>query len=223
MVTAQNYYQQNKAKYLKQFSNLLLATEQILSIKFPADELKILLSEMQSAFLSLIAKIPYIGGKQNELTQNLVVCAEYLAIYQVLKKHDLSLTQIARIIPQIAKLQLEQMPWLNKITMRFFWRMMFTKWFKKQMQKSAAISQQRKFKDDFVYTFVAGDGKNFNFGFDFTECAICKFFQQENASEFVPIMCELDYVISDFVKVKLNRTTTLANRGSCCDFRYNKG
>ena len=38
--------------------------------------------------------------------------------------------------------------------------------------------------------------------------------------ELAKYLCKLDYVIADMMNVKLARTTTLADGGDKCDFRY---
>ncbi|MCL5260091.1 MAG: L-2-amino-thiazoline-4-carboxylic acid hydrolase [Gammaproteobacteria bacterium] len=216
----QFYYIKRKQKYLCEFNNLLKATAQVLKDRFPADTLQMMLHEMQVEFVSLIPKIPYIGGSKNELTQNLVICAQALPVCKVLKKHNMSIEQVGEAMKAIIKTMLMRQTLLQKMIMRFFWRLMFGKWFKKRMQQSALQSQKKEYKDAFVYDFVVGDGKTFDFGFDFSDCAICHFFRQEDGSEFVPIMCELDFIMADFVKVQLKRTATLAQGARCCDFRY---
>lgn len=218
----QNYYLERNPRILKEFNAILKAAKNVLSNDFDANTLQTILQEMRTQFENLIPKIPYIGGDENLLTRNLLVCAEYLPICKVLQQHNFSYEQIAAAVTNICKTQLANMPFFSKLGMRFLWKLMFSQGFQKQMRKDAKKSQEKIYPDSFVYEFVDGDGITFNFGFDFSDCAICHFFAKEGAAEFVPIMCELDYVLADFVGVKLNRTATIALGKGCCNFRYNK-
>jgi hypothetical protein len=81
-------------------------------------------------------------------------------------------------------------------------------------------SQQRKYPGDFVVHFVPGDGRTFDFGIDFTGCAIHKFFQAEQAGHFAKYMCRIDYLTTSYKGIELMRTGTIANGADKCDFRY---
>ena len=81
-------------------------------------------------------------------------------------------------------------------------------------------TQQQKYPGDFVVQFVPGDGRNFDFGLDFTGCAIHKFFQAEQAGHFAKYMCRIDYLTTSFKGIELIRTSTIANGAERCDFRY---
>ncbi len=90
---------------------------------------------------------------------------------------------------------------------------------KDQIENYAAMSQERIFPNDFVYTYIKGDGKQLDYGVDMTECAIQKFYRQQNAIELVPYMCALDYPLSKRFNRGLVRTQTLV-ASNVCDFRY---
>ena len=68
-----------------------------------------------------------------------------------------------------------------------------------------------------------GDGRNFDYGVDYTECAICKFYHAEDADELVPYVCLLDYPVSKALGTGMARTTTLADGAERCDFRFKPG
>jgi hypothetical protein len=77
-----------------------------------------------------------------------------------------------------------------------------------------------KYPGDFVVHFVPGDGRTFDFGLDFTGCAIHKFFQAEGAGHFAKYMCRIDYLTTSYKGIELTRTGTIANGAEKCDFRY---
>ena len=74
-----------------------------------------------------------------------------------------------------------------------------------------------------MFTFVEGDGKTFDYGVDYLECAPCKFLQQQGAPELGPYLCVADVVYSEMLDWGLIRTQTLADGGDRFDFRFKKG
>jgi hypothetical protein len=71
-----------------------------------------------------------------------------------------------------------------------------------------------------VYEFVVGDGEEFDYGYDFLECAAQKFYHAQDADKFTPFYCFLDYPKS---KMGLSRTMTLAEGHAKCNHRFKEG
>lgn len=76
---------------------------------------------------------------------------------------------------------------------------------------------------DFVYEYVEGDGERFDFGVDYLECAVWSFLKAQGTPELAPYVCALDQLYSDAFKWGLSRTSTLAEGGTRCDFRFRRG
>ena len=102
-------------------------------------------------------------------------------------------------------------------------RWQFTRFHTNKLKKQALASQERLYPDDWVWSFVQGDGEKFDWGPDNTECAVVKFFHAQGADELVPYMCRLDFAMSKAMGMGLVRTTTLAEGGTKCDFRFKRG
>ena len=68
--------------------------------------------------------------------------------------------------------------------------------------------------------FVDGDGKNFNWGINFHECAVHKFYKKHGGGELLPYVCMSDYAVYEhFTNVEFRRTQILAKGAKYCDFR----
>jgi hypothetical protein len=87
----------------------------------------------------------------------------------------------------------------------------------------AGESQKRRYPGDWVFTFVEGDGQEFDYGLDFTECGICKYYHAQGADELTPYLCLMDGVVSKSFGLGLVRHKTLAEGADICDFRYKAG
>lgn len=57
--------------------------------------------------------------------------------------------------------------------------------------------------------------------FDTVRCGAYAFLEDEGMAEIAPILCAMDYVAAEYMPgLELRRTTTLAEGGPRCDFRY---
>ena len=72
--------------------------------------------------------------------------------------------------------------------------------------------------------FVEGDGEEFDWGVDFKDCAVRKFYMKHGGEELLPYVCMSDYAPFHVLKnVEFTRTQTLSSGGDYCDFRFKKG
>ena len=127
------------------------------------------------------------------------------------------LEDIGSFIYETFEAVLNQWP---KVLLRFLGRFMFTASYVSVIKMAALQSQQHQYPADWVYTLIEGDGREFDYGMDFTECAIKKFFHVLCADELTPYVCSLDYAMSNAFGQGMKRTMTLAEGGKKCDFRY---
>jgi hypothetical protein len=70
---------------------------------------------------------------------------------------------------------------------------------------------------------VEGDGEAFDYGYDFVECAMEKFYRTLGAEEFLPFYCFLDFPMCELGGLGLSRTMTLGERYERCNFRFKEG
>ena len=82
-------------------------------------------------------------------------------------------------------------------------------------------SQTKTFRNDWMVDFIEGDGIHV-FGLDYRECGVCKLCADEGCPELAKYLCSLDHLLVDVMGIGLDRTTTLAEGGDRCDFRFRK-
>lgn len=178
------------------------------------------MAEIRRELILLAPQVPYIGGKQNPHTWNLEESALFLAAYRVLKRHGLTVEEIGRLFYDLTDRWYRSYPPLLRRLLGW-WR--FTPFYQRGLRRSADRSQQQRYPGDFIYTFVPGRRPDYDFGVDFTACGICKFYQAQGAQELLPYLCLLDYPLCRAFGLGLRRTTTLAEGGPRCDFRFKRG
>ena len=87
--------------------------------------------------------------------------------------------------------------------------------------KWAAESKEKKYENDWVLDVLPG-GEGFDLGYDYLECGACKLCRDEGCYELAQYLCRLDFVLADMMGMELKRTTTIAEGGERCDFRYSR-
>ena len=91
------------------------------------------------------------------------------------------------------------------------------------MRREAELSQRRRYPGDWLYTFVEGDGKTFDYGVNYTECGICKFFKAQGVEGLIPYICLVDYPTSRALGTGLEREEAIGLGDKRCTFRYKRG
>ncbi len=215
------YYIDRTEQLLQEFDAYWPSFAAALAKQYPADAVQALQAETRQAYANLIPQLPYIGGEANLHTSNLVQSAWALALYQVLQRRDTDTREVGRIlyraVENMMQAALSSDPMTPESPEVVQDRLL------NALKAEAERSQQRRYPGDFVFSVVEGTGQDFNYGIDYTECGICKFFQAQQASELTPYMCLLDFPMSEAMGDGLVRTMTLANGDPKCDFRYKQG
>lgn len=208
--------------YVKRREQLIRKHDQL--IAFGAGELKTRYGEAHStaiinaareAFAALIPRIPYIGGDANPLTDTLVQMTSLLALYQVMQSRGVPTEEIGALAQRMAQTRIESVP---VVLRRLLGRLYMTRLWRERTRRKAVQSQRGDYPGNFVYEVVAGDG--FEWGIDYHECGIVKFFHAQHADEFTPYMCLIDFLMFPAMGVHLERQGTIANGCTRCDFRF---
>lgn len=143
-----------------------------------------------------------------------------LALYRVSKAHGRTVEQTGELVYEIGRAFIKTSP---AFLLRLFTPMNFSGRYLKRLKQRAGESHQREYPEDYIYDFVEGDGKTFDYGVDYRECSSCKFLAKHGASELAPYICPVDILYSETLGWGLMRTQTLAEGADHCDFRFKKG
>lgn len=217
---SESYYLSRKRKLMKSLKKDEGVIRSFLIEEYGPEFSDAALREAEVEFESLIPKIPYIGGSGNLMTSDLVESVKLLAFYRVMKARGVPPDKTFRIVHRAMKARFERYP---RVLRKLIGRLQMSRFFVKRLKRLAAESQERRFPGNFVFTVVIGDGGWFDWGLDFTECAILKFFRSENAEEFMPYICPNDYATGEAFDLGLVRTKTLAEGMGVCDQRLKRG
>ncbi len=216
---SQQNYVGRRSRLLKGFDRSVSRAKHVLVERYGEEEANSLLEGSRQAYEELIPQIPYIGDR-NPLLIFLLPATRYLAIYRTFQKHGQAVEEAGRLAYEIGEAEIKAIPgWMRRLIGVLWFSPLFTK----RLHKRAISSQERKYPGGYVLAYVEGDGLDFDYGVDYIECASCKFLSEQDASELAPYVCAVDKVASEMLGWGLSRTTTLAEGGAKCDFRFKKG
>jgi hypothetical protein len=211
------YYLSRKLEILTQFDVHARAWRPFLATSYGDEFAEAVLKDAREQYEALIPEIPYIGGDENPMTRHLIRSTTSLALYKAMKARGKTAEETGKIIyDAVVKRASHLKPWPLKISPEDV----------RKRREQAERSQERRYPGDWVWEYVEGDGVEFDYGYDFLECATQKFYHAQGADEFLPFFCFLDFPINEAYSKGLwgfTRTMTLAEGYEKCDFRFKKG
>ena len=219
MSVPSNYYMVRQPRLLKDFDQIVKLAHPVLARYFESEKVSVMVEQTRQEYVRLIPQLPYLGGKQ-PFTQFLISTGMLLAVYRVARAYGKTVEEIGRLVYEISQAYLQAYP---TFLPRFFGGMNFSNLYLRRLRRRAEESHRRQYADDYVFNFVAGDGKSFDYGVDYLECASCKFLAQQGAAEFAPYLCPVDILYSEALGWGLKRSSTLAEGAAKCDFRFKRG
>jgi len=208
-----NYYVKKKRTLLRQFDAATTIVKDILIAKFGEEKFKELTTEARNDFELLLPQIPYIGGKDNRATENLVSATILLPLLRVFEKEGLDFDEIGKLTYDLFEVFYKFLPQTDDI---------FSEEYINHEKEVAKDSKLRKYSSGWVMDFVEGDGKTFTWGVDYSECGIHKFYKSQGLEHLMPLVCISDFAMARAYGYGLTRTQTIGNGAPICDLRYIK-
>jgi hypothetical protein len=216
----ENYYVDQKKKLMRGFDKTMSWFRPHLGELYGKEFTDQVLQEARIEYKRLIPLIPFIGGSKVHMTEDLMESVRILAYLRVLKANGKTVDECKEIVYRGMETRIAQYP---RLVLKLGGIRAFSKPFRRYLQTQAKESQERKYPQGFVFDFVNGNGEEFDWGLNIYECGICKFYQEQDAFEFMKMLCLIDYVLSDKLGYGLYRTETLVEGAEKCNPRMKKG
>lgn len=215
----QKSYISRSKSLTKSFDRAVKLVHPFLSARYGSESLE-LIEDARKCYINLIPQIPYIGESNPMIDLFYLPATRHLAVYRAFKQHAKSLEEAGRVIYEIGEAELRSIPWLIRKVIGFVW---FTGIFKGRLKKRAISSDSNNYPGCYRVSYSEGDRNRYDYRFDYHQCAVLHFFQNQGAAEIVPYICAIDRPASELLGWGLDRTTTLAEGGKVCDFKFKKG
>jgi hypothetical protein len=214
-------YSYKKKKIFKRLHKSTKIVTMILSNSFNSSEIEVILKDTINGVESLLPEVPFIGGKENISLNDFFDAIMMLALFKELRKRKVSVRDIGQIMYEIRELQTQS---ASKIYKNLMARFMFSSYIKRSYRKKVEKMTEKNYSENWNMEFVEGDGEEFDWGMNYTDCAVHKFYKKHGGEELLPYVCMSDYAIFHGLKnVEFVRTQTLSGGASYCDFRFKKG
>ena len=215
-----SYYVAHKDELLEAFRQTNEGARQYLTARHDSQLAQEVTEEAADIFERLLPDLPDVGGERNADTVFIPMAAWYVALYRPMKARGLTAEDTGRMFYELYKQDLEQMPKAEALAKG---AKRFTPQAFAEMKQWADWTRKREYPANWVARFLPGDGKAFDFGYNYTECGACKYFRAQGAMDVAPYFCLTDFLRSRTFGTGLARTKTIAQGGDLCDFRYKKG
>jgi hypothetical protein len=209
------YYLSRKSQILTQFDTHAKGWRPFLAARYGDEFTDAVLRDAREQYEALIPGIPYIGGDENPMTRHLVRSTTSLVLYKVMKARGKTAEEVGKVLYDAVVESVSQLP-------PHPCKELSTEYIAKEKER-ARESRERCYSGNWVWEFVEGDGKEFDYGYDFLECGTRKFYHAQDADEFLPFYCYLDFATHRTIGWGFARSMTLAEGYRKCDFRYKKG
>lgn len=218
-LTGADYYIARKERLLREFDHIVARVRHVVDARYGMLATNHMIGDARHEYEELIPQIPYVGGKP-PFTQFLIYTALYIALYRAMRNMGMALDETGKLLYEASRLYIDRFP---RFLYTIFGRMNFSPRYVEEAKRRAEESQARKYPGDWVFDFVPGADGNFDYGIDYTECGACKFMEAQDALELAPYLCPVDRLYSEKLGWGLKRTSTIAEGGSRCDFRFKQG
>ena len=175
-------------------------------------------SEVMKEFEVVLTQMPYVGGAESRMSDFFMRLLGFMAIGRVLHWRGLTKEFIAEIELESFKRHMLTIPEADRLDAG---RKFMSNANKAVIRDQAAASREQKYPEDFVYDYVEpGPDDTFEFGVNYRSCGFCKFAGKHGDLDILPHICGLDFAAYDLIGIRLERTQTLVQGASYCNFRF---
>jgi hypothetical protein len=201
----ENYYTAHSSRLMVYFNWVMKRLQSSFADEFGATLTNEIIRNSSLEFEKILPEIPNIGGRENLFTPILIASGGMLAISRVLHAYSKSAEEMFIIfytaIDKIYNL-------LPKIFMRLFGLLFMSRYGGiRVLRRQATRSQELQYPDDWVFTVIEGDGKDFDWALEYSECAVIKFWEKQGAKDLMPYCNFGDIAMSRALGLGMECTT----------------
>ncbi len=213
------YYKQNAPKFKKTMNGLLKPVTNELERYSGKLYCEIFEEIWQHYEKNLLENFPYIGGDTVSGTKNLTGAYCFVSMGEVLKKYGVSLEEIGHLMVLAYERKFNGMPGIVKaIAHKSFTNIksLNKKYQKKDVQNAANAA---KYPGSFETKTMIPPEDGYDFSYHNLVCPLSNFAKAYGYEEYMPYLCNLDYVMLGVFGVPLFREHTCFEDGDYCDFK----
>lgn len=218
-----SYYIENKEKIKKNMRKLLSPISPELE-DVSGKKYDVVFEEMWDYYeINLLERFPYVGGDKVSGTKNLTGAYCFVAMGEVLKTYGLAMDDIAHLMVLSYERFYKKMPGVIRGIMGKIYNnpKKLNKMMLKKDSKNAlnAVENPGSFE---TKTQIPPE-EGYDFSYHNLVCPLSDFARKYGYEEYMPYLCNLDYVMFGVLGVPLYREHTCFEDGDYCDFKLKNG
>lgn len=213
------YYEKNRVKLKKKMKDFLsLVSPELESIS--KESFGSALEEIWSIYeRDMLGRFPYIGGDRVSGTKNLTEAYMLVAMGEYLKGYRTEIEEIGRLMTLAYERRMMKMPgFVRRIMGKMFTNpKLLNKMFLKKDKANAANAAKNP--GSFETKTQIPPEAGYDFSYHNLVCPLANFARQYGYEEYMPYLCNLDYVMFGIVGAPLFREHTCMEESGYCDFK----
>ena len=168
---------------------------------------------------NLLERFPYVGGDKVSGTRNLTGAYYFVAMGEVLKQYGVPLDEIGHIMVMAYERTYLKMPRIIRALMGEIYRS--PKLLNKMLLKKDAKNSENAEVNpgSFETKTQIPPEKGYDFSYHNLVCPLADFARKYGYEEYMPYLCNLDYVMFGVLGAPLYREHTCFGDGDYCDFK----
>lgn len=213
------YYRQNAPKIKKAMNGFLKPIAKELEQLSGKSYSEVFAEIWQHYEKNMLENFPYIGGDTVSGTKNLTGAYCFVSMGEVLKTYGVSLKEIGHLMTLAYERRFSGMPGFIKTILRMSYTNVksLNKRFQKKDAQNAANAAQNP--GSFETKTMIPPEKGYDFSYHNLVCPLSDFAKAYGYEEYMPYLCNLDYVMFGVFGVPLFREHTCFEDGDYCDFK----
>lgn len=218
-----SYYAENKEKLKRSLSQFMQLVKPELE-KAGKKPYAALLAEIWEYYeKNLLERFPYIGGDKVSGTKNLTGAYCFVAMGEVLKRYGTSMEAIGRIMVLCYELYYMKMPGFVRKAMGKICNnpKLLNKMLLKKDARNAANAAKNP--GSFETKTQIPPEAGYDFSYHNLVCPLANFAKKYGYEEYMPYLCNLDYVMFGVLGAPLCREHTCFEDEDYCDFKLKIG
>ena len=213
------YYRKNLPKLNKAMNGFLKPIAGELEIKSGKPYASLFKEIWEHYEKNMLEYFPYIGGNAVSGTKNLTGAYCFVSMGEVLKKYGVSMEEIGHLMVQAYERKFSSIPGIvKKIMHKSYTNVSFlNKNFTRKDAQNAANAKNNP--GSFETKTMIPPEEGYDFSYHNLVCPLANFAKMQGYEEYMPYLCNLDYVMFGVLGVPLFREHTCFEDGDYCDFK----
>lgn len=217
------YYAENKDKLKKETNKMLSLIRSELE-EASGKKYDDAFAEIWTCYeTEMLERFPYIGGKRASGTRNLTGAYGFVAMGEVLKRYGVTLEETGHLMVLAYERMTMKVPWIvrKNVSKLCTNTKLLNKIFTKKDVKNAANAVKNPGSFETKTQIPPEEG--YDFSYHNLVCPLADFAKQYGYEEYMPYLCNLDYVMAGVFGIPFFREHTCFEDGDYCDFKIKVG